>query len=276
MKKLFYGGLFLAAIGIGMYGCKKGDDYLPIKNQGSNDNSLKSIQIPGQFSFDSEQLTKLEEDLDLFAKAITSIASNETLLQLLFNRIVEPEQDEELSIQELEDLLTANSIDLWTMLENAMEDNQYSSSEILRVREIYKNFTINNSSYTTYIYIPFTNLVDFDNRPFFTSQVKSITELNELKVYSRNFSGDIELVQINENQAQNEPVIFISIISDDKIEYAALPWSWCECTRDSQWIDGNGQTHTSTMGTCENRGDCSRCGRSDIRGNCRGGSCPGC
>jgi len=66
------------------------------------------------------------------------------------------------------------------------------------------------------------------------------------------------------------------MISDDKIEYAALPWSWCECTRDSQWIDGNGQTHTSTMGTCENRGDCSRCGRSDIRGNCRGGSCPGC
>lgn len=276
MKKLIYGSLFLAAVGIGIYGCKKGDDNLPIKNQVSNDHSLKSIQIPGQFSFDSEQLTKLEEDLNLFAKALTSIASNETLLQLLFNRIVEPEQDEELTIQELEDLLTTNSIVLWSLLENAMEDDQYSSSEILRVRQVYKNFTINNLSYTTYIYIPFTDLVDFDNRPLFTSQVKSISDLNELKVFSRNFSGNIELVQIDENQAQSTPVIFISIISDDKIEYAALPWSWCECTRDSQWIDGNGQTHTSTMGTCVNHGDCSRCGRSDIRGNCRGGSCPGC
>lgn len=276
MKKLIYGSLFLAAVGIGIYGCKKGDDNLPIKNQVSNDHSLKSNQIPGQFSFDSEQLTKLEEDLNLFAKALTSISSNETLLQLLFNRIVEPEQDEELTIQELEDLLTTNSIDFWSLLENAMEDDQYSSSEILRVRQVYKNFTINNLSYTTYIYIPFTDLVDFDNIPLFTSQVKSISDLNELKVFSRNFSGNIELVQIDENQAQSTPVIFISIISDDKIEYAALPWSWCECTRDSQWIDGNGQTHTSTMGTCVNHGDCSRCGRSDIRGNCRGGSCPGC
>lgn len=99
MKKLIYGSLFLATVGIGIYGCKKGDDNLPIKNQVSNDHSLKSNQIPGQFSFDSEQLTKLEEDLNLFAKALTSISSNETLLQLLFNRIVEPEQDEELTIK---------------------------------------------------------------------------------------------------------------------------------------------------------------------------------
>lgn len=135
---------------------------------------------------------------------------------------------------------------------------------------------MNNISYTTYIYIPFTDSVNFNNKPYFTSQVKAISDLNELKVYSRNLSGGIQSEQIDKVHAQNAPVIFISVISDDHEEYTALPWSWCECTRSTSWYDENGQIHVSSMGDCVNRGQCSRCGRSDFQGTCRVASCPGC
>lgn len=276
MKNLLIVGLSLSIAGICIFGCNKGEDKLTLTYVNSNENLLKTVRLPGQFTFDSGQLSAIENDLELFAKALCYISDNELILQKIFNSVVLPEHDEEISIEELEVLLTSNSIDLWTLLASALNELHFSPSEISSVHGVYKSFIMNNKAYKTFIFIPFTDSVDFSNQPYVTSQIDEILSISDLNIYSRNLSGGIQLEQINRNQARNSPLLFISIASVDGIEYAALPWSWCECTRDSQWEDGNGQIHTSTLGTCINRGACGRCGRSDFRGNCKGGSCPGC
>jgi hypothetical protein len=243
------------------------DDFIPNKTT-----SIESNNPPFQFSFNSHQINQLNEDLELVSKAITYLCNDSTFKEAILSAAAISENDEVVYLWYLEMQLENINISLLASMQAALSDHGFSNANVNRLSQVYKTINLNDNSYNTLIHIPFIENVNFDAIPLVTYQFQPIEQLSDLKVFTLSSEGELEITIITEEIATSQPSLFVSMESFDGVQYAALPWHQCECTRDSQ----NAPGWVSSMGICVSRGDCHKCGRATFKGDCGGGKCAGC
>lgn len=264
-------------IGTVFYSCSKERDESKKPTNGEFSNQIVSeteesgsFLEPFLFSFNSSDYFAIEQDLDLLARAFVYLTSDVRLMQLVYSGVENYSEHEILYLRDLEILLNSNGYNFIDLLSNALIEQGATQSEIDRIPVIYKEFSKAGVNYNVYIYIPFTDSVDFTRLPLVTYQIKRPISESDLIVYKRN-NENIVNATLDRTIAVLNPTVIFSIESADGVQYAALPWSWCECTR-YRIVDGD----ISSTGNCVNKGDCGRCGRSSFWGECPSDPCAGC
>ncbi|GEM_PF-6874730 len=105
-------------------------------------------------------------------------------MQTIYSVVSETINDEVICLSDLEVELSANNINLLNLMENSLFQQGYSQAQIDQLGSIFKKLTINNRVYNIFIYVPFTNIINYDNQPVITSQFQPISQLSELDVFS--------------------------------------------------------------------------------------------
>jgi len=122
--------------------------------------------------------------LDLITNSLIHLTSDTSVMQTIYSVVSETINDEVICLSDLEVELSANNINLLNLMENSLFQQGYSQAQIDQLGSIFKKLTINNRVYNIFIYVPFTNIINYDNQPVITSQFQPISQLSELDVFS--------------------------------------------------------------------------------------------
>ncbi len=122
--------------------------------------------------------------MDLITNSLIHLTSDTSVMQTIYSVVSETINDEVICLSDLEVELSANNINLLNLMENSLFQQGYSQAQIDQLGSIFKKLTINNRVYNIFIYVPFTNIINYDNQPVITSQFQPISQLSELDVFS--------------------------------------------------------------------------------------------
>lgn len=282
MKKLIYGGLLLALVGIIIFSCNK-KDVAHINDENLNETdyfSTKSItQDTVNLIFDQTEAEEISCIFKVFQNSLLDLTKNSIVVDVVRNILEDTMVNEKVYLKVLESRLSSHNLNLLEELEASLMLNGGTSSDLIILRENYNEIEIGGLKYETFIYVPFSDEINYNLNPSVSFSINNNEDMNDIIGIQLGANNEKETVEVEESLARTKQIWVISLSDiDDSDLYPALPWQKCYCSRGGGTReDPNGDIVSNQKGSCVKNGECNgSCGRASIWGNCPESTCPGC
>jgi hypothetical protein len=226
------------------------------------------------FNVDDEAI--VNQRFEVLKNALLDLTKNQIVKEIIRNHFQDSNNNEKIYISELKTKLEQNNINLLDLMSSSLIRNGGTNIDVEILNDNFININLNGKLYDIFIFIPFSDEVNYELNPFVSSTINNNLNKNNINGIQLN-SNTIKISElINQGKAKKNQVWFISLSASNNSDfYPALPWQRCKCSRGTKVVDGPTQG-ISSRGSCSKNGTCNECGRSNIWGTCPEKSCAGC
>lgn len=281
MKKLIFGGLFLASVGIIFFACSK--KKIANINEGNlnetvNFSAKSTSEDTVNLIFDQTEAKEISSIFKVIQNSLLDLTKNSLVVDVVSNILEDTTVNEKIYLKVLESRLASHNLNLLDEMEASLIRNGGTSSDLVVLRENYNEIEIGNLKYETFIFVPFSDEVNYTLNPvvsFSVNNSEDMTDITGIQLYSNNAK---ETIEVEESLARTKQVWVISLSDINNSDlYPALPWQKCYCSRGgAAREDNNGDVVEGSRGSCIKSGQCGFCDRANIWGNCPRSGCGGC